>query len=98
MRDKRGGCLGRRSKSSSSGLGLRPDTVNSRAITAHYFEQYLKKVDLRNHLRLEYTVDDFKVVPYSMLNAWNDRARYRGLPDQVLTCASGNTLATNVMP
>ena len=67
-----------------------------REITAHYVEQYLKKVDRWNQLRLEYAEDDLKVVPYSLRNAWNVRARSLGLPDQVLTRAFGNTPATNV--
>ena len=67
-----------------------------REITAHYVEAYLKKVDLWNHIRLEYAEDDLKVVPYSFRNSWNVRARSLGLPDQVLTRAFGNTPATNV--
>ena len=67
-----------------------------REITAHYVEQYLKKVDLWNRLRLEYVEDGLKVVPYSCRNSWNVRARSLGLPDQVLTRAFGNTPATNV--
>ena len=67
-----------------------------REITAHYVEQYLKKVDLWNRLRLEYIEDGLKVVPYSCRNSWNVRARSLGLPDQVLTRAFGNTPATNV--
>ena len=67
-----------------------------REISAHYVEQYLKKVDFWNHLRLEYFEEGLKVVPYSTRNSWNVRARSLGLPDQVLTRAFGNTPATNV--
>ena len=67
-----------------------------REITAHYVEQYLKKVDFWNHLRLEYAEEGLRVVVYSTRNSWKDRARSLGLPDQVLTRAFGNTPATNV--
>ena len=41
-----------------------------REITAHYVEQYLKKVDLWNRLRLEY-IEDFPRWCHILPNSWN---------------------------
>lgn len=71
-------------------------TGERRLITAHYCEQYLKKVDYWIQLRAEYLKDELKVVPYSLRNSWNTRAKALGLPDGVVSRAFGNTEATNL--
>ena len=39
---------------------------------------------------------DLKVVPYSLRNSWNTRAKALGIPDGVVSRAFGNTEATNL--
>lgn len=68
-----------------------------RIVTAHYIEQYLKKVPYWNELRRDYAEEmDLKVVPYSFRNSWNTRAKALGIPDGVVSRAFGNTEATNL--
>ena len=68
-----------------------------RIVTAHYIEQYLKKVPYWNELRQHYFEEmDLRVVPYSFRNSWNTRAKALGLPDGVVSRAFGNTEATNL--
>tara|TARA_B100001939_G_C16738416_1_gene528640 strand:+ start:22 stop:720 length:699 start_codon:yes stop_codon:yes gene_type:complete len=68
-----------------------------RIVTAHYIEQYLKKVPYWNELRRDYAEGmDLKVVPYSFRNSWNTRAKALGIPDGVVSRAFGNTEATNL--
>ena len=68
-----------------------------RVVTAHYIEQYLKKVPYWNELRRDYAEEmDLKVVPYSFRNSWNTRAKALGIPDGVVSRAFGNTEATNL--
>ena len=68
-----------------------------RIVTAHYIEQYLKKIPFWNQLRLAYSEEmDLKVVPYSFRNSWNTRAKALGISDAIVSRAFGNTEATNL--
>jgi len=68
-----------------------------RIVTAHYIEQYLKKVPYWNDLRRDYAEGmDLKVVPYSFRNSWNTRAKALGIRDGIVSRAFGNTEATNL--
>ena len=67
-----------------------------RVLSAHYVEQYLKKVPYWHELREQYGQLDLNVVPYSLRNSWNTRAKRLGLPDAMVSRAFGNTMATNL--